>query len=83
MRQLLQQFAAGRSSTLFVDLGQLVCPSDDCSAPRFGFDPAWRYDGLHFDADGARCGAEWLSVQLLDRQHELDPSWRCDVSSPP
>jgi peptidoglycan/LPS O-acetylase OafA/YrhL len=79
MRALLQQYSAAQPSTRFVDLGQMVCPDDDCSAPRFGFEPAWRYDGLHFTADGSRCAASWLSVQLTAPNQVTDPAWSCSV----
>ena len=50
-----------------LDLFDAFCPDADCGRPPPGFDRGWRYDGLHYTADGARWIARWLTPQLLDR----------------
>jgi peptidoglycan/LPS O-acetylase OafA/YrhL len=79
MRGLLQQYSSVQPAAKFVDLGTMVCPADDCSAPRNGFESTWRYDGLHFTADGARCAAKWISAQLTSPAQAVDPSWSCSA----
>ena len=48
-----------------VDLAATICPGDDCSAPAAGFDPQWRFDGLHLTPEGARWFADWVAPQLV------------------
>jgi peptidoglycan/LPS O-acetylase OafA/YrhL len=59
-----QAFAAAHPGTRVIDLAPVVCPLGDCSRPFGAFDPAWRYDGLHYTRDGARSVLEWLLLQM-------------------
>jgi hypothetical protein len=66
MRDQLRTYAAGHAGRVQVfDLFEVICPGGDCSRPPAGFDPAWRYDGMHFTPDGARWVADLLERQLL------------------
>jgi len=57
-------YAATHPDVRTIDLGTVVCPADDCGDPVDGFRSEWRYDGLHYTADGARWVAAWLTPQL-------------------
>jgi len=48
-----------------IDLAGTICPANDCTSPTAGFDPQWRYDGLHVTPEGARWFADWLSPSLV------------------
>jgi hypothetical protein len=69
---LARRFARTTDRVTVLDLGAEVCPKGDCDAPRAGFDPAWRYDGLHYLPDGAAWVAEWLTAQLDDLHADSD-----------
>ena len=69
---LERAYAAGHPEVRLLDLGTQICPAGDCAHPVAGFRASWRYDGEHYDGDGARWVAAWLS----DRFDELDPSGR-------
>jgi peptidoglycan/LPS O-acetylase OafA/YrhL len=64
MRSILRDEAARLDGTVFVDLGELVCPADDCAHPAPGFEPGGRADGLHFTPAGSRQAAAWLAERL-------------------
>lgn len=64
LHNTLERFVAPRTSVSLLDLANEVCPQDDCTSPSAGFDPAWRFDGLHYDIFGAFWFAEWVTPQL-------------------
>jgi peptidoglycan/LPS O-acetylase OafA/YrhL/lysophospholipase L1-like esterase len=57
-------YASDRRDVRVLDLFDEICPDGDCDRPPAGYDPSWRYDGLHFSADGARWVAGWLTDAL-------------------
>jgi len=65
----MREFAAGDPGTVVLDLWATLCPTGTCDTLVEGFDAAWRFDGLHFDAFGARWFADWITPNLvaLDR----------------
>jgi peptidoglycan/LPS O-acetylase OafA/YrhL len=67
MRDAYVTYAVDRQDVRVLDLFDAFCPDADCGRPPPGFDRGWRYDGLHYTADGARWIARWLTPQLLDR----------------
>ena len=69
----MRNFAAGNSRTVVLDLWAVLCPTGDCDQLVEGFDPAWRYDGLHFDAFGARWFADWITPSLVTLETGLPP----------
>jgi hypothetical protein len=64
MRSLLAAEASARAGVDVVDLGELVCPADDCDAPASGFPGDGRSDGLHFTVAGSRVAAVWLATRV-------------------
>lgn len=66
----MREFAAGDPRAVVLDLWATLCPTGSCDTLIEGFDPNWRYDGLHFDAFGARWFADWITPNLV----ALDPS---------
>jgi hypothetical protein len=64
MRSILRDEARRLDGAVFVDLGALVCPNDDCAQPADGFDSGGRSDGLHFTPVGARQAAAWLAAEI-------------------
>ena len=66
MRTILQDYAGTRPGVRTLDLFEQICPAGDCDRPAAGFDPSWRYDGMHYTLDGARWVAGWLSRQLVE-----------------
>jgi hypothetical protein len=50
---------------MVIDLGDVVCPLNDCSGVQGEFDPSWRWDGRHYTRVGAVWVAGWLTPQLL------------------
>jgi peptidoglycan/LPS O-acetylase OafA/YrhL len=69
----MRNFAAGNPRTVVLDLWGVLCPTGDCDQLVEGFDPAWRYDGLHFDAFGARWFADWITPSLVTLETGLPP----------
>jgi peptidoglycan/LPS O-acetylase OafA/YrhL/lysophospholipase L1-like esterase len=67
MREELRAYADRHPGTALLDLSEQICPDGDCDRPARGFDPAWRYDGMHFTREGAGWAADWITAQLLDR----------------
>jgi hypothetical protein len=65
MRDELEAYAATRPGVRVLDLFEQVCPDGDCEHPVDGFDPAWRWDGMHYSPEGARWVAAWLTRSLL------------------
>jgi lysophospholipase L1-like esterase len=65
LREELEIYARGRDDVLVLDLFEQICPRGDCADPARGFDPEWRYDGLHYSVDGARWVADWIARQLV------------------
>lgn len=61
LHNTLERFVAPRTSVSLPDLANEVCPQGDCTSPSAGFDPAWRFDGLHYDIFGAFWFAEWVT----------------------
>jgi len=61
----LQAFAQRNPLVTVLDLASVVCPGGDCSSPAEGFDPDWRFDGLHYDGFGSRWFADWGTPRLL------------------
>ena len=49
-----------------LDLYEQVCPAATATHPVDGFDPAWRPDGFHFNPEGARWVADWITAELID-----------------
>ena len=64
MRAALRSYAAEHRDVRVLDLFEQVCPDGDCRRPASGFDPDWRYDGMHYTAQGAHWVADWLTSQL-------------------
>ncbi len=64
LRDAYQRYASDHADVRFLDLFTAICPAGDCDRPQAGFDPTWRYDGLHFDREGARWAAEWVVRRL-------------------
>ena len=65
LNHLLEGFAADRTEVRFADLGGWLCPTaSTCRSSADGGDT--RFDGLHFDLDGARTAATWLRTPLLE-----------------
>ncbi|MET0728835.1 MAG: acyltransferase family protein [Acidimicrobiales bacterium] len=64
MREMLRTYAADHPDVRVLDLLEQVCPGGDCDQPVAGFDPAWRYDGMHFSPEGAQWVAAWVTAQL-------------------
>ena len=67
MRDAQTTYAAAHRGVRLLDLSAQVCPDRDCGHPSKGFDPSWRYDGLHFSAEGARWTAAWITAVLDQR----------------
>ena len=65
VRDAYVTYADGRPDALVLDLYEAFCPNADCDRPPPSFDSDWRYDGLHYTADGARWIARWLTPRLL------------------
>lgn len=61
----LRSWAAAHPAHAVVEFGEALCPAGNCGAPPEGFDPAWRYDGLHVTPEGARWFADWIAPQLV------------------
>src|SRR5690606_12946653 len=61
-RDIYREYAQGHPSVRVLDLFDVICPAGDCDRPPAGFDPGWRYDGMHYTSDGAR----WVGAWLLD-----------------
>ena len=68
--QLQKTYAATHAGVQWLDLSDQICPAGDCDHPAAGFEPSWRYDGEHYDGNGARWVAAWLADQL----DQLDPT---------
>ena len=66
MREEMLRYAEDHPGVRLLDLYEQVCPGGDCERPVDGFDPAWRPDGFHFSAEGARWVADWVTPQLID-----------------
>jgi lysophospholipase L1-like esterase len=64
MRAVYEAYAEDHDDVVVLDLYDVLCPDADCGRPAAGFDPAWRYDGLHFTTDGAVWVANWLASEL-------------------
>lgn len=64
MRAALQRYVEDHPEVRLLDLFDVICPDGDCGRPPAGFDPAWRYDGLHYEAEGARWVVAWLVARL-------------------
>ncbi|MFT6763892.1 MAG: peptidoglycan/LPS O-acetylase OafA/YrhL [Candidatus Aldehydirespiratoraceae bacterium] len=62
---IYREWAGSRSDVVVIDLGDVVCPLNDCSGVQGGFDPSWRWDGRHYTRVGAVWVAGWLTPQLL------------------
>lgn len=60
-----ERYAAERTGVRVLDLSEEICPQGDCGRPPTGYDPAWRYDGLHFSMPGAEWAARWITRALL------------------
>ena len=65
MRDELEAYATTRPGVQVLDLFEEVCPGGDCAHPTAGFQAAWRFDGMHYTADGARWVADWLTSALV------------------
>lgn len=65
LRAAYERFAADRPGVRVLDLSEEICPEGDCGRPPTGYDPAWRYDGLHFSTSGAEWAARWITRALL------------------
>jgi peptidoglycan/LPS O-acetylase OafA/YrhL len=64
MRDRYLAYARSRPGVRFLDLFETLCPAADCSRPPKSYDPAYRYDGTHFNGDGARWVAAWMTELL-------------------
>ena len=64
MRDAQVAYAARHEGVRVLDLAGRLCPDGDCGRPPDGFDPSWRYDGLHYTAEGARWVARWITDEL-------------------
>jgi hypothetical protein len=64
MAAQVARFAAEHDDVDVLDLAAPLCPDGDCEAPVDGFDPRWRYDGMHFTPDGVAWVARWLEEEL-------------------
>jgi hypothetical protein len=62
---IYREWAGSRSDVVVIDLGDVVCPLNDCSGVQGEFDPSWRWDGRHYTRVGAVWVAGWLTPQLL------------------
>lgn len=71
--EAMADYAAGEPDADVIDLAEVVCPGGDCEEPTDGFDPAWRFDGMHYDAEGARWFADWVTPQLVELVAERSP----------
>ncbi len=56
--------AANPSSVVLVDLGNFLCPNNECRKEIDGV--AMRHDGLHFDEHDAKVVATWLAPQFRE-----------------
>lgn len=65
MANAMDDYADDHPEVISMDLGDVVCPGGDCDNPVEGFEAQWRFDGMHYNAEGARWFAEWLTNQLL------------------
>jgi peptidoglycan/LPS O-acetylase OafA/YrhL len=65
MREELQGYAAVRPGVRVLDLFDAICPGGDCDHPTAGFDPSWRYDGMHYAPPGAQWVAGWITRALV------------------
>jgi lysophospholipase L1-like esterase len=65
MRDELVAYASARPGVRVLDLFEQICPGGDCGHPADGFDPAWRWDGMHYSPEGARWVAAWLTRALV------------------
>lgn len=63
-RTELLHYSERRGPVAVFDLFEQVCPAGDCSRPADGFEPGYRYDGLHYGPEGARWVADWLTEEL-------------------
>ena len=75
--QLERDYASAHPGVQWLDLSSQICPGGDCDHPAAGFQPSWRYDGEHYDGNGARWVAAWLSDQL----DQLDPTPQIEVTT--
>jgi peptidoglycan/LPS O-acetylase OafA/YrhL len=64
MADAMRSFARRRSGVQVLELGEGVCPAGNCGDRAAGFDPAWRYDGLHYGPDGQTWFASWITPLL-------------------
>jgi hypothetical protein len=65
MREELLGYAAVRPGVRVLDLFEVICPGGDCDHPTAGFDPSWRYDGMHYAPPGAQWVAGWITRALV------------------
>jgi hypothetical protein len=61
----MRTYAVTDPTAVVLDLWTALCPTGSCGTTVDGFDPNWRFDGLHFDAFGARWFADWITPSLL------------------
>ena len=64
MRAELRAYGQAHPGVRVLDLFEQICPAANCDRPARGFDPRWRYDGLHFSRAGAGWVAQWITEQL-------------------
>lgn len=64
MRDRYLTYVRSRPGVRLLDLFETLCPGADCSRPPASYDPAYRYDGTHFDGNGARWVAAWMTELL-------------------
>ncbi len=58
------EYAQRHDNVAMVDVRDLVCGDDTCSAGTAGFQADWRYDGLHFTSDGTSAFWNWVLPRL-------------------
>ncbi len=77
--------AANPASVVLVDLGNFLCPANECRKEIDGV--AMRHDGLHFDEHDAKVVATWLAPQFrevaLHGVTALDPATSTTSTTPP
>ncbi len=63
INSLFEQLASDRDEVVLVDLGEWLCPDEDCIDELAGGQPV-RGDGVHYTDEGAETAARWLAPQL-------------------
>jgi peptidoglycan/LPS O-acetylase OafA/YrhL len=65
MTRALRSYAGTHDDVEVAEFAVAICPGGDCNDSTTGFDPAWRYDGLHYAAGGPGWFANWVTPRLV------------------